>query len=149
MQIGIIALCLMIRPFGADDLEDAAAGAGIDAVRSLKKSAEDIHSEALTSTEAPKRDEAEEGYALVEEQLGGRAGIEKYGAKSKQLSNEVKRRLGNREAWRQDVIFHHEGLQALIDHGRENVKPKFDCLVKKVAEKFQAKAIIPGFPELV
>ena len=87
---------------------------------------------------------AEEGYALVEEQLGGRAGIEKYGAKSKQLSNEVKRRLGNREAWRQDVIFHHEGLQALLDHGRENVKPKFDCLVKKVAEKFQAKAIIPG-----
>ena len=39
------------------------------------------------------KDEAEEGYALVEEQLGGRAGIEKYAAKSKQLSDEVKRRL--------------------------------------------------------
>ena len=56
----------------------------------------------------------------------------------------MKRRLGAKEAWRQDVIFHHEGLQALIDHGRDNVKPQFDCLVKKVAEKFQATAIIPG-----
>ena len=56
----------------------------------------------LTSTDASKKDEAEEGYARVEEQLGGKIGIEKFGAKSKQLSDEVKRRLGNKEAWRQE-----------------------------------------------
>ena len=71
-------------------------------------------------------------------------GIEKYAVKSQSLEKEVKRRIGKQEPWRQDVIFHHEGLQALIDHGRDHVKPQFDCLVKKVAEKFQAKAIIPG-----
>ena len=54
---------------------------------------------------APKKDEAEEGYAKVEEKLGGRMGIEKYGTKSKQLSDEIKRRLGDKEAWRQDQQF--------------------------------------------
>ena len=38
----------------------------------------------------------------MEKKLGGKVGIEKFGAKSKQLSDEVKRRLGNKEAWRQE-----------------------------------------------
>ena len=60
-------------------------------------------SKQLTSTEAPKKDEAEEGYAKVEEQLGGRAGIEKYAAKSQSLEKEIKRRMGKKEPWRQDL----------------------------------------------
>ena len=72
-----------------------------------------LHAQA--STEAPKKDEAEEGYAKIEEELGGRAGIEQYAAKSQTLEKEIKRRMGNKEPWRQDVIFHHEGLQALIN----------------------------------
>ena len=59
-------------------------------------------------------DKAEALYAEVEKKLGGHEGIKKYAAKSQQLAKEVKRRMKDKEPWRQDVIFHHEGLQALI-----------------------------------
>ena len=57
--------------------------------------------EADGTTEESKKDEAEEGYAKVEEKLGGRAGIEKFAAKSQELEKEVKRRCQG-EPWRQD-----------------------------------------------
>ena len=103
----------------SEDSDEASAGsspgrnAGL--ARQVKESSEAI------STESPKRDEAEEGYRKVEEELGGRAGIEKFAAKSQKLEKEVKRRIKG-EPWRQDVIFHHEGLQAL--HNFESFKAK-------------------------
>ena len=100
-------LSASINNEGAD--EEAASGSGLGAARILKEQteqlsahnhpteireqAEEIHAKSSASAEIPMKDEAEEGYALVEEQLGGRAGIEKYAAKSKQLSDEVERRL--------------------------------------------------------
>jgi hypothetical protein len=133
----LMGLSSIICPFG---LDEAAVGSGLDAARNLQKSSD----ESKKQDEATKKDAAEEGYTLVEKQLGGRAGIEKYAAKSQQLEAEVKRKLGGIEPWRQDVIFHHEGLEALIAHGEKNIKPKFDALVKDLAKKFQAKACIPG-----
>eukprot|EP00746_Dinoflagellata_sp_MGD_P155047 gnl/MRDRNA2_/MRDRNA2_85173_c0_seq2.p1 gnl/MRDRNA2_/MRDRNA2_85173_c0~~gnl/MRDRNA2_/MRDRNA2_85173_c0_seq2.p1 ORF type:complete len:1075 (-),score=201.63 gnl/MRDRNA2_/MRDRNA2_85173_c0_seq2:64-3138(-) len=158
MQGFILLLYINIRPFGVENGkgDDTPAGTGLQAARLLKETedcpadkleeqAQDLLSnvQAQASTEAPKKDEAAEGYAKIEEELGGHAGIQKHASKSQQLQKEVKRRMGDTEPWRQDVIFHHEGLKSLINHGRDKIKPQFDCLVKKVAEKFQANPIIP------
>ena len=105
-------------------LDEASAGSGeigiaslqVDSARYLNKNAglagqvKELRD--AFSSESPKRDEAEEGYAKVEEELGGRAGIDKFAEKSQKLEKEVTRRIKG-EPWRQDVIFHHEGLQAL------------------------------------
>ena len=89
-------------------------------------------------------EEAEEGYAKVEVTLGGRQGIERYKQQSKRLQEEVRRRLGKKEAWRQDVIIHHVGLHGLIEVGQSSIKPQFDALVRRLADQFGAKALIPA-----
>ena len=96
-ECAILLLFIVIRPFGKGEEEDdsfEASGSGLQAVRSLAASKQE--------TEELKRDPAEEGYAKVEEQLGGRAGIEKFAAKSQSLEKEIKRRMGKKEPWRQD-----------------------------------------------
>jgi len=87
--------------------------------------------------------EAEDRYAKVEAELGGKDGIATYMEKSMELQNEVKRRLGEGVAWRHDIIVHHLGLNGLITIGRNIIKPVFDSLVKKIAEEFAAEAMIP------
>jgi hypothetical protein len=87
--------------------------------------------------------EAEEAYGRVEEKLGGRAEIEMHKERSVRLAEEVKRRLGKKDPWRHDVIVHHLGLEGLIDVGKNKIKPQFDALVNKVADKFRATAVIP------
>ena len=67
------------------------------------------------------KDEAEKRYGEVEKKLGGSIGIKKYAGRSQKLEKEIKRKFGQKEPWRQDVIFHHEGLEALIKHGKENI----------------------------
>ena len=51
--------------------------------------------------------------------------------------------MGNKDPWRHDVIVHHLGLDGLIDVGKNVIKPQFDALVRKIAKKFNADAVIP------
>ena len=62
---------------------------------------------------------------------------------SSQLRNEIKRRLGKTVPWRHDFIIHHLGLVGLIGVGQRVIKPIFDSLVEKTAQKFGAVALIP------
>ena len=84
--------------------EEAASESGWDAAHILKnkphnhsterrEQTKEIDAKSLASAETPMKDEAEEEYALVKQQLGGCAHIKKYATKSTQLSDEVKWRL--------------------------------------------------------
>ena len=86
---------------------------------------------------------AEELYAKVVEGLGGVEAIDKHGQKSIQLQNEIGCRRGETVPWRHDFIIHHLGLDGLIDVGKNIVKPIFDSVVEKIANKFGATALIP------
>ena len=67
-----------------------------------------------------------------------------YAQKSSQLQSQIKHRLGNAVPWRHDFIVHHLGLVGLIDVGQRVIKPIFDSLVGKTAQKFGALALIPN-----
>lgn len=88
--------------------------------------------------------QAEALYAEVEAELGGNENIKSYKQKSQILKDEVAERLGKKSPWRHDVIIHHLGLDGLIDVGQEVIKPIFDCLVEKIADKVGAVAEIPA-----
>ena len=67
-----------------------------------------------------------------------------YAQKSSQLQSQIKHRLGNAVPWRHDFIVHHLGLVGLIGVGQRVIKPIFDSLVEKTAQKFGAVALIPN-----
>ena len=67
-----------------------------------------------------------------------------YQKKSSELQSEIKRRLGQTVPWRHDFIIHHLGLTGLIGVGQRVIKPIFDSLVEKTAQKFGAVALIPN-----
>ena len=87
---------------------------------------------------------ADELYVNVVQDLGGVEAIQQFKQKSHQLQSEIKRRLGQTVPWRHDFIIHHLGLLGLNDVGQRVIKPIFDCLVGKTAQKFGAVALIPN-----
>ena len=87
--------------------------------------------------------EADELYMNVVQDLGGIEAIQKYKLKSTQLQSEITRRRGQTIPWRHDFIIHHLGLAGLIDVGQRVIKPIFDFLVEKTAQRFGATALIP------
>ena len=68
--------------------------------------------------------------------------IELYKQKSSQLQEAIQHRLGKTVPWRHDFIIHHLGLTELIGVGKRVIKPIFDFLVKTIAQKFGAVALI-------
>lgn len=105
-----------------------------------------LHSEDETSRQGADMEtlakQAEALYAKAEAKLGGMAAIHKYKEMSQVLKDEVNRRRGKAVPWRHDIITHHLGLERLIALGRDIIKPIFDSLVKKIAKKFDAKAML-------
>ena len=87
---------------------------------------------------------ADELYVKVVQDVGGAEAIQQHKLKSTQLQSEIKRRLGEKVPWRHDFIIHHLGLVGLIDVGQRVIKPIFDSLVGKSAQKFAAVALIPA-----
>jgi hypothetical protein len=85
---------------------------------------------------------ADELYVNVVQDLGGVQAIQQYKQKSSQLQGEIKRRLGQTIPWRHDFIIHHLGLNGLIRVGQRVIKPIFDTLVERTAQKFGAVALI-------
>ena len=43
-----------------------------------------------------------------------------------------------KEPWRHDLVYHHMGLQTLIDVGDKGMKPSFDIIVRALADRHGA-----------
>lgn len=85
-------------------------------------------------------------YAKIEEELGGRQGIEAFKERSEYIRKTIKQRLDEMEAqapWRHDVVFHCLGLEKLIEQGRQAIKPVLDAVVTSLARKYESKEHLP------
>eukprot|EP00931_Biecheleriopsis_adriatica_P017301 TRINITY_DN12450_c0_g1_i1.p1 TRINITY_DN12450_c0_g1~~TRINITY_DN12450_c0_g1_i1.p1 ORF type:complete len:349 (+),score=73.38 TRINITY_DN12450_c0_g1_i1:35-1048(+) len=90
-------------------------------------------------------DEAAAGYAEQQKLIGGRAEIDKFREDFEVLEKEISlHRSKPSDAWRQDFVMHHLGLEGLVKVGQDIVKSQFDALVHDLASKFEARADIPG-----